>query len=277
MKLQELKKQLSNAEGAVNDIECKIQVEYDKKFENWEELTTLLGNVEDLNNYSYIRCGELQNEVEYIFDASDIVDELESNELKYLDEYISCNFPYWLDIKEKHIVSSDVECNFILNNRDGENVLTANGDFIKYYSDFHAFLITEKSREESGVFGSLYVVDYYGGCKIYETDHTEKAIMRYCGEDKIEKINILLDYFNNNSMYITIDKTIEDFFIDEYNLYDSDITNNNNKQVIITYKVDIDVDEYTDSYLQDIKKHGVCFEKIDDEITRLTIKKTLDF
>jgi len=278
--LETLKNQLSNAENVVSELEAQMQSAYNKQFDQNKELTDLLNNVENFSNYDYIRCGEFRNEVEYVYDASEVMGNFEVNELQYLQEYVNENFPCYLDIKEKNIICSDIECNFILDNREGKNVITSDGVFHEYYSDFHAFLIVEKHREESGCFGSLYRVDCYGNCEHYEKDHTEKAIMAYSGKDKVEKIDILLDYFNamNDSVYLTIHKSIEDLFIDCNDLHDCHITNPD-KKVIITYEVNIDdIEDYTETYLKELRKLGnVEFSEITDNSCRMIVKKEVDF
>jgi len=279
MNLEALTKQLEVAESQVVNIEKKMQAQHNVLFDNNKQLQQLLTNVENFENYDYIRCGEFNNEVDYIYDASVVLKDLNNREKEFLSEYISDAFPCYLNLKEENIVGSDIECNFITDSHDGHNVITADGKFHKYYSEFHAFLLIEKSMEELGCFGGVYNVDYYGNCEPFKGTNVTQMIARYSGKDKIEKIDTLIDYCEamQDNLYLTIDKSIEDLFIDSDDLHDFHMTNTNDS-ITITYELNVyEIDDYAEDYLKDLKKFGVEFSNIDDDSVRMIVKKTIDF
>jgi len=268
--IEETKKQ-------INQLEDVLKEAFYKEFNDNVKLQKILNQVENFENYDYIVTGQCSNEVEYQYDISDLLKEIDIKGHEFLDEYMTDACYGYLDLKNKMITQTDGECNFIYT--DSDKIYTCDSEEFDYYNDLQAFITIELAREKSGVFGGIYKADRYGTCEIFKTDETMKDIMRYSKKDKIEKLEQLVEYFNGYwySLYLTIDKSIEDLFIEEGQLYDFHLATNGAKMTI-TFQVDIDnIEDYTDQYLKDLNKFGVTWEKINDDTCRMVIKKEIDF
>jgi len=276
--INQLKQELKKQNEKVIKIDNKIQLEYNKIFDDIKDINELIKNVDSLENYDYMSCNDIDG-VDYVYDISHIRGLFKEDELKYLEEYLdnseTCSSVSGLYSSSPIVVSSSAEEIFMLNDRGTKKVITPmNRDVTYYLNDHHAFLIAEEWREDNGIYCGLFVVnDYDNTCEHYNYSLLENNIMAYCEKDKNEKLQSLLDYYLIQDDNAVLDEEFGPY----WQLLDSSyVVGKDNKSVEITYNILLEeLSDFTEYGLKEITDKYQLEILTDDNSNMARLTKTV--
>ena len=164
-----------------------------KKLENWE--------------YEYLHQNDESGVDAFVsFDLKEFGGLQEHEEFEEVLESVLTEYHgIYLIFKDNQMFVSSCEDNFITFNSD--EIIFHDGKSEKIVDDFHAWLLLEEKCLESGVFGGIYKLGYYGDCEEYKFDKnygetfSDDEKVRLCEVRKILSMYSMMKDLDNSTAF----------------------------------------------------------------------------
>jgi hypothetical protein len=126
------------------------------KLENWEA--------------DYLHANDMQGVDAFVnYDKKEFGTLVEhENFEEVLETLLTKDFGIYINFKDENMSVSSCDDNFITFN--GNEIIFHDGKSEKFADDFHAWLLLEEKCLETGVYGGIYKLGYYGDCDEFKFD-----------------------------------------------------------------------------------------------------------